>query len=191
MLLTVKERKTYLKKLGYYDGTINSIEDTDLKTAYKELQDDYFANKKDRDGLYGNNTDILLRNAYKINQNTKSFELREFRCGCCGQYCTGYPVVLDTQLLKNLQKVRTKFGPTTITSGVRCKGWNNSLAGSSTTSRHMSGKAADIYNTKTKTESGRKTVMAYWKKLTKANYTYCNIGGNHPNMGNAVHVDVK
>jgi len=190
-MLTIRQRKTYLKKLGYYDGKINSIEDAELKAAYKDLQDDYFRNKKDRDGVYGKNTDILLVNAYNVHLYTKSFELREFRCGCGGQYCTGYPVLLDTQLLKNLQKVRTKFGPITITSGMRCKTYNNSLKGSSRTSRHMHGKAADIYNTKTRTEAGRKTVMAYWKKLPKANYTYCNIGNNHPNMGNAVHVDVK
>lgn len=190
-MLTIRQRKTYLKKLGYYDGKINGIEDAELKKAYKDLQDDYFRNKKDRDGVYGKNTDILLINAYNVHLYTKSFELREFRCGCCGEHCTGYPVLLDTQLLKNVQKLRNKFGSITITSGIRCKGYNNSLPGSSRTSRHMQGKAVDIYNTKTRTEAGRKVVMSYWKKLPKANYTYCNLGGNHPNMGNAVHVDVK
>lgn len=190
-MLSIRQRKTYLKKLGYYDGKINSIEDDELKTAYKEFQDDYFRNKKDRDGKYGKNTDILLINAYKVRTYTKSFELREFRCGCGGQHCTGYPVILDTQLLKNVQRLRTKFGPITITSGARCKKYNNSLFGSSPTSRHMKGKAVDIYNTKTRNEAGRKVVMSYWKGLPNANYTYCNIGGNHPNMGNAVHVDVK
>lgn len=190
-MLTIRQRKTYLKKLGYYSGKINSIEDAELKQAYKELQDDYFKSKKDRDGVYGKNTDILLQNAYKVRTYTTSFDAKEFRCGCGGQYCTGYPVVLDTQLLKNLQKVRTKFGATTITSGMRCKTYNNSLVGSSTVSRHMSGKAVDIYNTKTRNETGRKVVMSYWKRLPKHNYTYCNLGNNHPNMGNAVHVDVK
>lgn len=190
-MLTVKQRKTYLKKLGYYKGKINSVEDAELKAAYKALQDDYFLNNKDRDGKYGKNTDTLLINAYRVKNYTTSFDLSEFRCGCKGRHCTGYPVTLDPKLLKNLQRVRTKFGATTITSGMRCKLYNNSLPGHSPVSRHMSGKAADIYNAKTRTETGRKVVMSYWKKLSGSNYTYCNIGNNHPNMGNAVHVDVK
>lgn len=190
-MLTVRQRKAYLKKLGYYKGRINAVEDDELKAAYRSLQNDYFVKAKDKDGVYGKNTDILLVNAYRVKTNSTSFDLSEFKCGCKGKYCTGYPVMIDTKLIKNLQRVRTKFGATTITSGVRCVDYNHSLPGSSMISRHMSGKAADIYNAKTKTEAGRKIVMAYWKKLSGANYTYCNIGNNYPNMGNAVHVDVK
>lgn len=190
-MLTIEERQVYLKNLGYYTGKIDKKEGPLLKAAYKALQDDYFIRQKDRDGLYGPNTDTLLVNAYYVKNYTKNFKMEEFRCNCKGKYCTGYPVKLDSQLLKNLQKVRTKFGPTTITSGMRCKQYNNSLAGSSSTSKHMKGKALDIYNSKTNTLSGRRSVMDYWKSLPKYNYTYCNENGNYPNMGNAVHVDVK
>ena len=190
-MLTIKQRQNYLKSLGYYTGKIDGKEGPLLKAAYKELQKDYFVREKDIDGIYGNNTDILLQNAYNVKRLTPNFKLEEFKCGCKGKHCTGYPVLLSTQLLKNVQRVRTKFGATTITSGMRCKPYNNSLVGSSATSRHMKGKALDIYNQKTRTEAGRRVVMAYWKLLPGWNYTYCNIGGNYPNMGNAVHIDVK
>lgn len=190
-MLTMKTRQKYLKKLGYYAGKIDGIEGNLTKAAYKKLQKAYFTRESDIDGVYGKNTDILLVNAYRVFVYAKNFELEEFKCECGGRYCTGYPVKLSAQLLKNLQKVRNKYGATTITSGMRCKPYNNSLVGSSSTSKHMDGKALDIYNTKTRTEAGRKEVMAYVKKLTGHNYTYCNIGGSYPNMGNAVHFDVK
>lgn len=191
MLLTVKTRQKYLKALGLYDGTIDGSEGKMTKAAYKALQNKYFTKEKDKDGLYGKNTDILLRNAYKVETYTRNFDLPEFRCDCGGKYCTGYPVELSTQLLKNVQAIRTKFGPTTITSGMRCQKYNDSIPGSIKTSKHIKGKAVDFAGSKTNTLSDRKTVMAYWMKLTGASYTYCNVNGSHPNMGNAVHVDVK
>lgn len=190
-MLTVKTRQKYLKELGFYTGKIDGIEGRLTKAAYLALQKKYFSNSHEWDADYGKNTDILLVNAYRVKVYTKNFKLEEFKCECGGRYCTGYPVKLNAQLLKNLQKVRTAYGATTITSGMRCKLYNNSLVGSSPTSRHMDGKALDIVNPKTQTEAGRKTVMKYVKKLKGHNYTYCNIGGNYPNMGNAVHFDVK
>lgn len=190
-MLTVKVRQTYLSKLGFYTGKIDGIEGKLTKAAYKALQKKYFQRDSDIDGVYGNDTEKLLVNAYRVKIYAKNFKLGEFKCECGGRYCTGYPVKLNAQLLKNLQKVRNKYGATTITSGMRCKPYNNSLVGSSSTSRHMDGKALDIYNEKTRTEAGRKTVMKYVKKLKGHNYTYCNIGGSVPNMGNAVHFDVK
>lgn len=190
-MLTVKVRQVYLKELGYYTGKIDGIEGKLTKAAYLKMQKEYFTRKADCDGVYGTDTERLLVNAYRVHTHTKNFKLEEFKCECGGKYCTGYPVKLNAQLLKNLQKVRTKFGTTTITSGMRCKPYNNSLVGSSATSRHMDGKALDIYNETTRTEAGRKIVMQYVKKLTGHNYTYCNIGGSVPNMGNAVHFDVK
>lgn len=191
-MLTVRERQEYLKELGFYTGKIDGIAGPLTKKAYRILQDKYFMRESDRDGLYGPNTDKLLQNAYRVKVYTDNFSLSEFKCECGGRYCTGYPVILNVQLLKNIQDVRDEFGqPITITSGMRCRPYNNSLAGSSSVSRHMDGKALDIYMNRTRTEAGRKTVMAYWKKLPKYNYTYCNIGGDYPNMGNAVHVDVK
>lgn len=191
MLLTIKTRQKYLKALGMYDGKIDGKEGVKTKKGYRLLQNKYFTRNRDKDGIYGTDTDILLRNAYAVEAYTRNFDLPEFKCGCGGEYCTGYPVVLNTQLLKNLQAIRTKYGAITITSGIRCKKYNNSLNGSSSISRHMKGKAVDIHLAITKTVAGRKSIMNYWKSLPKYNYTYCNINGNYPNMGDSVHCDVK
>jgi hypothetical protein len=191
MLLSKKKRQTYLKKLGFYDGKIDGKIGPKTEAAYKELQKTYFTRKSDIDGKYGTNTDTLLRNAYLVKEYCPDFALKEFKCGCGGKYCTGYPVVLDTQLLKNLQAVRDKFGSTLVTSGMRCKKHNTRLVGSATSSRHLSGKAVDIKNSTSKTENGRRKIMAFWKTLPKWRYTYCNINGSYQNMGSAVHIDVK
>ena len=194
-MLSIRERQTYLKKLGYYSGTVDGIEGAKTKAAYKAFQEAYGLKV---DGIYGSKTNSKLkevcREIYKVDWNqSKYFKKYEFKCNCGGKYCNGYPAEIDPQLVINLNKLREKFGkPVTITSGLRCKKYNNSLPGSSATSRHMRGKAVDIYIPGvTNTEAGRKKVMAYWKRLNGYGYTYCNIGGNHPNMGNAVHVDVK
>lgn len=191
MLLTKKKRQEYLKFLGFYDGKIDGKVGLKTKEAYSSLQKAYFTRESDIDGKYGTDTDKLLKNAYNVKKHCEDFKLEEFKCGCGGKYCTGYPVELSTQLLKNLQAVRDEFGAITITSGMRCKKHNSRLAGSSTTSRHLKGKAADIKNTTSKTEAGRKKIMAFWKTLKGQRYTYCNIKGSHANMGTAVHVDVK
>ena len=190
-MLSVKKRQEYLKALGYYTGEIDGKAGKLTKAAYKALQDEHFIRAEDKDGIYGKDTEKLLKNAYYVKTYTKNFRLKEFRCKCGGKYCTGYPVVLDTQFLKNIQKVRDKFGAINISSGIRCEKRNASLSGSSSNSRHKQGKAADIYNKKTQTLAGRKEIMSYWKTLPNWRWTYCNEGGNYPNMGTAVHIDVK
>lgn len=190
-MLSIKKRQTYLKELGFYTGNIDGIVGAKTKAAYRKLQETYFTRETDIDGIYGKNTDALLQNAYNVKMKCKNFKLTEFKCKCGGEYCTGYPTILDTHLLENLQKLRDKFGSTVITSGMRCKSYNSTLKGSSKTSRHLTGKAVDLRNTTSKTEKGRKTIMEFWKTLPEQRYTYCNIGGNYPNMGTAVHVDVK
>lgn len=185
-MLSIKSQQECMKFLGYYTGKIDGVVGPLHRKGVKDLQDDYFTRDKDRDGIYGDDTDILLVNAYRAKKYTKNFNLKEFKCECDGD-CTGYPVKLNIQLLKNLQKVRDKFGAVTITSGLRCETYNNSLSGSSTTSRHMKGKALDIYCAKTRTKDGRAEVKNYVSKLYSHNYTYSDTVG----MGNAVHFDVK
>lgn len=189
-MLSIKKRQTYLKALGYYKGEIDGKAGPLTKAAYKALQDDYFTRAADRDGIYGKDTEKLLLNAYYVKTYTKNFRVEEFKCKCGGKHCTGYPVVLDIQFLKNLQSLRNEYGSINISSGMRCEKHNVAVGGSSG-SRHKKGKAADIYNATTKTLAGRKRVMSSWKKLPKQRYTYCNENGNYPNMGSCVHVDVK
>lgn len=188
-MLSVKNRQSYLKYLGFYDGKVDGIAGDKTKGAYLALQKKYFAGD-DIDGKYGKNTDKLLRSAYNVALFCKNFRLEEFKCQCGGKYCTGYPAVLDHQLLANVQSIRDQFGSTVISSGLRCSK-HNSKVGGSLLSRHKSGKAVDIKGAYTKTESGRQTVMKYWKTLPGQRYTYCNIDGSNPGMGKAVHGDVK
>lgn len=190
MLLGKKTRQEYLSFLGFYKGKIDGIIGPKTKEAYKELQKAYFTRKSDIDGIYGKNTDILLRNAFNVKRYCKNFELKEFKCGCGGKHCTGYPATLDTQLLINVQEVRNKFGASTITSGLRCSKHNSTVGGASG-SRHKTGKAVDIKNGTSKTENGRRVIMAFWKTLKSWRYTYCNIDGSNAGMGTAVHIDVK
>jgi len=188
-MLSVRNRQAYLKALGFYDGKVDGDAGPKTKAAYAALQDKYFP-KDHRDGKYGTNTDKLLQNAYRVFMYCKNFRLEEFKCQCGGKYCTGYPAILNIQLLTNVQLLRDKHGSTVITSPLRCSK-HNSMVGGSLISRHKSGKALDIKGAYTKTENERKSVMEYWMSLPNARYTYCNIGGNYPNMGNSVHVDVK
>lgn len=187
-MLDVKRRQKYLKVLGFYKGKVDGKEGAATKKAYLALQKAYFVRAIDKDGLYGLDTDMLLMNAYRVFKYTKNFNLKEFRCGCGGKHCTGYPVQLDSDLLTNLQKIRDKYNaPMTVTSGLRCQKFNNSLAGSIKNSKHTKGKAADFKGSLTNTEAKRTAVKTYFKKLSRASYTYSDTA----NMGQAVHVDVK
>ena len=201
MLLTVKKRQTYLKELGYYKGSIDGKVGAKTKKAYKDLQNDYFTRKKDKDGKYGKNTDILLRSAYNC-KDLKHFKLEEFKCQCKGKYCTGYPVELQKSLVVNLDDTREKSGKScTIVSGLRCSKHNKSVGGSSG-SRHKKGKAADIYiSGKSNTSNGRKNIVNHWIETYKeSRYAYCNgyartkSKTTYPTvstMGTSTHVDVK
>lgn len=187
-LLTVSTRKKYFRELGLGDYNKNNI----LK-----MQKKYLLRPSDWDGIYGKNSDALLRHL-KNCQCAPDFAPKEFVCGCGGKYCTGYPTRMKVKELKHLQKIRDHFGrPVEVTSGLRCNKYNKAVGGIET-SRHKSGYAADIY-IKGLTDSleGRKRVIEYAKTLKNHNYSYCN-GYNSsgekiswPDMGNAVHTDTK
>ena len=144
-MISIKTRQLYLKKLGFYDGKIDGIEGRQTKDAYKLLQMTYFPNMRDITGEYNRDTDILLVNARRVQLRAKNFDLSEFECNCGGKYCTGYPTYLNRQLLNNLQSLREFYKkPILITSGLRCRGYNNSIPGSIKKSKHTQGKASDI-----------------------------------------------
>ena len=200
-MLNIKTRQTYLKALGLYEGVIDGKEGPLTKKAYKKLQDKYFIRKSDKDGLYGKNTDILLQCAYNVWKYCKNFKLSEFRCECGGKYCTGYPAVLNPYVLMYLQAIRndTKVA-TSITSGLRCKKYNNSIPGSIKGSKHTKGKAIDFCNSKTISLANRKSIINKYMKNKKATYGYCNgyYKGNWGSgyisasyMGTSIHIDVK
>lgn len=180
-----KKIKTGLKKLGYFDGAINSYVTPEYTAAVLKFQKKAFKRKADQDGIGGPDT-LTAVNTFVNFIGIKYFEPEEFRCNC--GHCTGYPAVIDAQLVKNLEHLRKKYGAITITSGARCKWKNSNTPGSSSTSKHMNAKAADFYNKKlTSTKAKRTSTVKLWYTLPGANYSYANT----PGMGNAVHVDVK
>ena len=180
-----KKIKTGLKTLGYFKGTIDSYVTPEYNEAVLKFQKKAFRRKEDQDGIGGNDTLIAVQTFVNF-KDIKYFEPEEFRCNC--GHCTGYPAVIDKQLLKNLDHLRKNYGSITITSGVRCKWKNSRLSGSSSTSKHMKGKAADFYNAKlTGTRAKRTAMVKKWYTYKNASYSYANTAG----MGNAVHVDVK
>lgn len=183
-MLKIKTRQKYLKALGFYSGPITGKEDKLTKAAYKKLQNKYFTRAKDKDGIYGPDTDKLLRSAYNC-RGLKYFKLEEFKCKCGGKYCTGYPAVVSRSLvLKMEQKVRPKYGAISIISGLRCKTWNR-LQGGVSNSRHTTGKALDFQCAESrKGVTARKRIIAYCKKI----FRYCY--GNTSGMGASIHVDV-
>ena len=200
-MLSIKERQEELKYLGYYSGKIDDIEGTLTKQAYKKLQNDFFFRKKDKDGIYGKNTDKLLVDVYRVKKYTKNFDVKKDKlyCRCKGKYCTGYPAYININLLSNLQSERDRWGATTVTSMLRCKEWNK-LQGGVSNSRHLTGKAVDYRNNHTKSLSNRKECINYWFTLNDPHYSYCNgyyrstSGSGYKkssSMGTSVHGDVK
>lgn len=199
-LLTVRERQKYLKELGFYKGEIDGSAGPLTKQAYKNLQNRYFTRAKDKDGLYGINTDTLLRSAYNC-KNAKYFRLEEFKCKCGGASCTGYPVVLNANLVSQLDKLREHYGKScTITSGLRDTIYNKKVGGV-TNSEHTKGRAADIYLPgQSSSHGGRVAMVDYWDTMAYSKYAYCNgymkYKGKKPteykssSMGNATHVNV-
>ena len=194
----VRAYQEKLVYLGLYDGAIDGIAGRITKQAVCDLQRE---NGLEVDLIVGKNTVAMLDKLVekkkkailkKGDQLSEHFKRKEFECNCVEKglnYCDGYPVDIDAQLIKNLELVREKFGkPIIITSGLRCQKYNDSLKGSIKHSKHVQGKVVDIYIAGvTSNSQGKKEVIAYWYTLKGVNYAYTN----ESNMKNAVHLDVK
>lgn len=187
--LLTKNRKQIMEDNGFYSGPVNTLQDTAYWKAILKVNQKYLP-KKYHEMNYYEATDIVLRNLRALKTvNCHSFKLEEFVCGCGGTKCSGYPVVLKQNLLRNLQTLRDYYNrPITITCGMRCQAYNDLLQGSVKASKHITGKAADIYvSQKSDTVSGRKQIISKWMTLPAASYAYQGT----TNMGNATHVDIK
>lgn len=189
-LLTVAERKAIFKELGL---TYN-------KANIQALQRKYMWRSSDVDGIYGPNTDNMLRTVYNTLKYTKNFDPKEFRCECGGRYCCGFPSYMKPHELITIQAIRDHWGrPITVTCGMRDATYNRKLNGSVANSKHLTGSAIDFYQRGvTDTLANRKMAIKWMKKnLPYLNYAYGN-GINSsgysvraPYMGNALHVDTK
>lgn len=70
------------------------------------------------------------------------FKPSEFQCRCGRAECDAPP--MDQAFLEKLDMLREKWGrPLVVTSGLRCRWWNDQVKGSPK-SQHMHGKAADL-----------------------------------------------
>ena len=188
-LLSIEERKEFFKTLGLGEYNEENIE---------KVQKKYMLRKKDVDGKYGNDTDNLLRHLMNCHLYLKkeNFKPEEFRCGCGGKHCCGYPTYMKPMELKNIQSIRSHYGkPMIITCGVRCVSYNRAVGGIQN-SEHLKGLAVDYYiQGVTDTLANRKKSIAWIKTLPNHHYTYgngINSNGykvNYPGMGNALHTD--
>jgi len=117
-----------------------------------------------------------------------NFRKAEFKCPCCGSYGVG----IASSLVELLQKLRNKYGSVIISSGYRCSKFNKKVGGA-TNSAHLKGQAADFYFSSgiLANQSKRIAVVNEIKKMKNYHYSYCNVNGNHPNMGAAIHVDTN
>lgn len=134
------------------------------------------------DGIAGEKTWEKLNGEGELSWNqVKYFKREEFKCGCGGRYCSGYPQEMDMRLVSMLDKMRSDFGvPITVTSGVRCREYNKEVGGV-TNSKHLEGMAADIYVPRVSLSMVKERAYSLG-----AAYSYYGT----PGMGNAVHVDV-
>lgn len=144
--------------------------------AITQFQKDYLLQV---DSICGSETRRYL-NAWAY---AKNFKLSEFRCP---KLCNGYPVNVNPELLYVCQDIRNHFGKSfNITSGIRCKTYNDKLDDSSPTSKHMGGMAVDFYISGV----NKNDVLTYCKQLVnkgKLKYTYTN----NTNMVRAVHINI-
>lgn len=190
-LLSIEQRKKIFHKLGY--GSYNT-------TSIKKLQKKYFVREKDIDGVYGRDTDTLLRHVYNVWSTCSHFRPEEFKCHCGGRYCTGYPDRMKAVTLKAAEAIRAAYGkPMTITSGLRCRKWNQKQSGSAAQSKHVTGRAIDWYiKGAADTYAHKLRAMGIVQRVVNRHeYSYCNGLNsqgqkvNAPYMGEAIHTQVK
>ena len=190
-LLSIDKRKEFFKALGLGEYNTQNV---------KKFQKKYLRSK-DVDGIYGRDTDYLLRHVYNVKMHSKNFSPEEFKCECGGKYCTGYPNYMKAAQMKHLQAIRTHYNrPMIITCGLRCKRLNAELKGSLINSSHLYGKATDFYmGGVTDTLANRKKSLKWIKTLPNHSYSYGDginsVGSGQyiyaPYMGNALHTDTK
>lgn len=110
------------------------------------------------------------------------FNKEEFKCKC-GK-CDGYGKGIAKSLVITLNFIRAYYGkPITIHSGYRCKAYNDSLIGSSPTSKHIQGLAVDFWFD----GCNKAETINHIKKTPYYNYSY----SNETNMKYGVHIDTK
>lgn len=136
------------------------------------------------DGICGTKTREMMFNEPQPEPsgwNFEHFQKSEFACKCgCGYDSINYRVV------EILEQIREHFGgrPLIITSGCRCSTHNANVGGVQG-SRHVLGKASDIYISGVNVND----LLRYCQSLVNEGvlrYTYTNNGS----MNGVVHIDI-
>lgn len=194
VMLTNKERQTYLKKLGLYTKAIDNIRGSGQKKAEKQFNI-IFLNKSN--DTYTEETDKLLREIYKSYVASpymvstdwkyfKNFKFSEFYCTCKKKYCDGYNGLKDKipmRLLMVDQYIRNYYNKSvSFTSTIRCSKRNKEVGGVSN-SKHMKFRANDLKCSGIKANDVVNLVYKGTNKLPFVNYSY-SITSTH------AHVDV-
>ena len=187
-MLSLKERQTYMKKIGLYKKKIDGIVGKGHKNGVRQLNV-IFLNKNVE--TYFEESDKILRIMYASYcespymkdsdwQYFKNFKKSEFKCKCKGKGCNGYPSKIRMKLVMLVQYLRNRLGkPYIFTSALRCL-FHNKKVGGVSNSKHMDGGGADGRADGT----SPKTIMDIAKETTLLNYTYqCGTW--------EVHTDVK
>lgn len=211
LVMNMTRLQMNLKFLGYYGGKIDGDKGPLTKTAIRNFKKEKGLAINDIadqtmidcirniicdiqrkigatvDGVAGNET-IVKNEEYNRKQteyswdNVEHFKKSEFACKCgCG-----FDEV-DLKLVRLLEDIREHFGrkPLYISSGCRCAKHNKEVGGVQG-SRHVQGKASDIYIQGVSTQD----LLNYCKQLVaegKARYTYTN----NTNMSGVVHIDIN
>ena len=186
-LLSEGKRKKFFKQLGFNEYNHETI------TKFQKM---YFTRESDIDGVYGKDTDTLLRHVINVKDCTINFKPEEFKCPC-GK-CNGYPVRMRAITLRLIQAIRNIYNkPLHVTSGIRCK-IENANCGGVKNSKHLSGQAVDYYiKGITDSVTGRKKHINRIKNLKNHGYSYGNGYDSEGftrisrSMGNAIHTETK
>lgn len=171
--MTTEQIQHLLCYLGYDPGGVDGQMGTKTVAAVKSFQRDFGGLSVDGDP--GTATQKALKHAvaYGIEKATNEgsttvsktetvtgtfwdeiqyFTREEFRCKCGGKYCNGFPAEPAEATVRAVDEIRRKLGvPVTISSGLRCA-THNANEGGVSTSRHMTGLAADLHSSKTPAE---------------------------------------
>ncbi|MEG1015313.1 MAG: peptidoglycan-binding protein [Bacilli bacterium] len=129
------------------DGYVgnNTITQIKIFQANNLLAIDGICGIKTRNKLYEYDKPIIVNDDICNFSTIKNFKRNEFICGCRGKYCNGFPTEMKQSVVDVADRARQYFNkPATVSSGLRCQVFNDSLARSIKDSLHIKGKAIDM-----------------------------------------------
>lgn len=189
VMLTNKQRQTYLKKLGLYTKNIDGVRGSGQKSAEKYFNV-IFLNKKTT--TYTEATDKLLREVYASYKKSKymvasdwkyfkNVSKKELYCTCNKKYCDGYNGLekkIPMRLIMLAQYKRNASGkPIYISSSIRCSKRNAEIGGIKK-SKHLEFRAFDHRLGNLPAKETIKYKLPYVNYTYEINKTYVHTGIN-------------